>query len=1432
MSQNRFGRGVRSPHGRCGVFGAIVWLVSALTLTPAAGQAQNFVDFATMSPTAPVVPQRLCYTDGVDVACDGAAGQVTTSGTLQIPNLSANAIGVVNVSATGNIQANQFIGDGSGLSGVVASSADRITSGTTNFVVVSNTGYISLTQGGMNTGWFDPTRGLVTLGVSATGGISATTGYFSQNVGIGTGSNSGANLHLRTGSYASLMLGEPTSSGFHITKETNGSLVFWSGTIGSGSRRMTILNSNNIGIGSSISNPQSTLDVAGTARITSWTAIGANVTPTAPLDVYGTISATGISVTGIVSATRFEGQFSGDGSGLTGVVASTGDRVVSGTTSLVAVSATGFVSLTQGGTNTGWFDPTSGLVTLGVSATGGISGTTGYFSGAISVGPSISLVYNPADLADFRLTRLGSVVFRSAGGVNFFRDNLIIGSIISTPSSTLHISGTTRITSWTAIGANVTPTAALDIYGTVSATNIRTSGTVTAGAFVGDGSGLTGVVASTGDRVVSGTTSLVAVSATGFVSLTQGGTNTGWFDPTSGLVTLGVSATGGISATTGYFGGNVSIGYTSSSVPISLTLNANGDINTGLYFREAALWGVSIVYNALDNRMEFQGFTDAGQHTTHVTLMRNTGRLGLGISNPSSMLHVSGTVRITSWTAIGANVTPTAPLDVYGTISATGISVTGIVSATRFVGDGSGLTGVVASTGDRVVSGTTSLVAVSATGFVSLTQGGTNTGWFDPTRGLVTLGVSATGGISGTTGYFAGNVGVGKAPGTQALDVSGSINLPATVAGVANGMIMRGGTRFVHAYQPLIASGNNLFVGLEAGNTTMTTSGSDPATASNNVGVGPFVLRANTSGFQNTGIGSSVLLDNTTGYQNTASGVNALRVNTTGYWNVAMGVGAMSNNTTGYWNTAIGTSALQKNLSGFNNVALGTAALRENVGGSNNTVLGRNAGTGVSNSEINNSVLIGIQSGLALTSATQNTFVGSYTGDSVTTGSRNVLLGYDVDTPAPTTNDFINIANVISGSISNASTASLTTIGLNVVGAVTATRFVGDGSGLTGVVASTGDRVVSGTTSLVAVSATGFVSLTQGGTNTGWFDPTSGLVTLGVSATGGISGTTGYFSGSVGIGRIGTFSAMLDVSQTDTSVEAAFRTRVLPGSSDSNAIFQGTNSTYAVSIGAQSGPGAWNPLVRADDARVIFRSGSSQNAGGLVLAPWSSLSRGIRIDGPSGQIGIWTFNPQSVLHVSGTTRITSWTAVGANVTATTALDVYGTISATNIQTSGTVTAGTFVGDGSGLTGVVASTGDRVVSGTTSLVAVSATGFVSLTQGGTNTGWFDPTRGLVTLGVSATGGISGTTGYFAGNVGVGAITPSSTLHIAGTTRLTSWTSIGANVAATTALDVYGTASATEVKVGTGTTVGNTCETEQFGTIRRSPVTGRIQVCRPL
>ena len=115
--------------------------------------AQNWADFAAVSMTHATTPKlsanRLCYTDGTDMLCDGAAGLLITSGTLQI-----NSISTTNVSATGNVWAVKFIGDGSGLTGISAQ-GDRITSGTTSMVAQTASNIISITTNGVNTRYFN-----------------------------------------------------------------------------------------------------------------------------------------------------------------------------------------------------------------------------------------------------------------------------------------------------------------------------------------------------------------------------------------------------------------------------------------------------------------------------------------------------------------------------------------------------------------------------------------------------------------------------------------------------------------------------------------------------------------------------------------------------------------------------------------------------------------------------------------------------------------------------------------------------------------------------------------------------------------------------------------------------------------------------------------------------------------------------------------------------------------------------------------------------------------------------------------------------------------------------------------------------------------------------------------------------------------------------
>ena len=179
--------------------------------------------------------------------------------------------------------------------------------------------------------------------------------------------------------------------------------------------------------------------------------------------------------------------------------------------------------------------------------------------------------------------------------------------------------------------------------------------------------------------------------------------------------------------------------------------------------------------------------------------------------------------------------------------------------------------------------------------------------------------------------------GIGTTTPTQKLDVVGSIAIPTTIDSTS-GVIYKGTFRFIHNFALPGTDGANTFVGVNAGNFTMT--GSTVEQGSYNTAVGWSALNRNTTGNYNTANGLQALYWNTTGWYNTASGIYALLGNTTGYQNTASGGSALAGNTTGYRNTASGAYALVKNSTGYQNTAQGFEALFSNTTGPYNSAMG------------------------------------------------------------------------------------------------------------------------------------------------------------------------------------------------------------------------------------------------------------------------------------------------------------------------------------------------------------------------------------------------------------------------------------------------------------------------------------------------------------
>jgi hypothetical protein len=237
--------------------------------------------------------------------------------------------------------------------------------------------------------------------------------------------------------------------------------------------------------------------------------------------------------------------------------------------------------------------------------------------------------------------------------------------------------------------------------------------------------------------------------------------------------------------------------------------------------------------------------------------------------------------------------------------------------------------------------------------------------------------------------------------------------------------------------------------------------------ATNSVAIGRNALAANTTGTSNTAIGSTTLYSNTTGDNNIAIGGEALYSNTTGHDNTAIGGLALNSNTTAIRNTASGFKALFANTTGNYNTANGYRALFSNTTGGLNTATGKNAllsnTTGDSNSAFGDQGLFnnttgsgnvanGVNSLHSNTTGGNNTAIGSNTLSSNTTGSNNTAIGNGADVDS---NNLSNVTAIGYGAtVSVSNTIQLGNSNVTLVqtsGTISATAFVGDGSGLTGV---------------------------------------------------------------------------------------------------------------------------------------------------------------------------------------------------------------------------------------------------------------------------------------------------------------------------------------------------------------------------------------------
>lgn len=801
------------------------------------------------------------------------------------------------------------------------------------------------------------------------------------------------------------------------------------------------------------------------------------------------------------------------------------------------------------------FDKSSNLVSItgnlslsgNVTANGNVSGNYILGNGAFLSGVITSVANINNGTSNVRIETSGGNIMANVGGT---------ANVLTLASTGAYVNGLINATG-NITGANIFTAGIVSATGNITGGNLITSGqilatgNVTGNYFYGNGYFLNGVALDVA-RIYNGSSNVRIDTSGGNILANVGGVANVFTITTVGANVSGnLDVTGNVSAN--YYLGN---GAFLTGVITSVANINNGTSNVRIDTSGGNIYAnvggsanvVEISSNALKvngniesvngyfvgNGVFLTGVVASSSNSTGVTNI-NYGLSNVRIDTPGGNIsaNVGSSANVLVLTTNGANITGN-------------LAVTGNVSASYFIGNGSQLTGLVLGSSSNIANGTSNVNIPTANGNVNTTVGNTANVFVVTAGGANVLGnlavtdtVSAAFfiGNANASSLTSGTVPSGRLTGTYAIDISGHANTANTVTDASQPNITSVGT-----LNSLTVNGNiTTTTGNISGGNLLTT-GIVQATANitggNLVTAGQVVATGNVIGNYFIGNGAFLTGIDTTLISNGTSNVKIVSANgnatvningtsnvavfantgvyVTGFANVTGNVNAGNINTAQVVATA--------NVSGNNIVASNLVSATGNVSGGNITTVGLVSATGnVSGGNVTTTGNIDATGNLAAGNISTG---GSINATANVTATNFFANGAVSATTTITANGNITGANVLSNAAviatGNVSGANITT-----TGAVYATGNITGGNVTTTGIANIGTLQVTGTANIVG--NTNVTSNIAGGNIL-----TTGLIT----ATGNITGGNLITSGDAVIaGNLTVSGNTTYVNVTELNVE-------------------------------------------------------------------------------------------------------------------------------------------------------------------------------------------------------------------------------------------------------------------------------------------------------